>query len=417
MLDLKKIRDDFPILRRTVHGKPLAYLDNAATTQKPRSVIAALTEFYELHNANIHRGVHTLSDEATQLVEDARKKVAGFVGAPDPATIIFTRNATESINLVAYAWGRKFLGAQDEILLTELEHHSNLVPWQMLSQEKGVRLRFIPVTPEGTLDAEAASRVITPKTKLVAFTAASNALGTISPVEELIRIAKANGAKTLVDASQWVPHLAVDVAKWDCDFLAFSGHKMLGPAGIGVLYGKRELLEAMNPFLGGGDMIQKVFLERFTPNVLPHKFEAGTPSLADAVALGAAVDYIQKVGLSDMREHELGLTRKALEIIRALPGASVYGPRDAESRVGVVSFNLEGLHPHDVGTACDLEGVAIRAGHHCCQPLMMKLKVPGTARASFYLYNTPQEVEALGRALDKTIAFFSSRSKNPTGVR
>src|SRR3989338_3836375 len=406
MFDIKKIREDFPILRRKVHGKPLVYFDNAATTQKPRSVIADLTNFYENHNANIHRGVHTLSDEATQLVEDSRKKTAAFINAGSPESIIFTRNATESINLVAQAWGRKFLGPQDEILLTEMEHHSNLVPWQMLCQDKGVRLRFIPVTEQGTLDVEAAFRIITPKTKLVAFTAASNVLGVINPVEELVRLAKNHGARTLVDACQWAPHIPMDVSRWDCDFLAFSSHKMLGPTGIGVLYGRPQLLEASNPFLGGGDMIQRVFLERFTPNVLPHKFEAGTPNIADTVAFGAALDYLGRVGLAAIREHEMTLARRAMELLTAEPGVTVYGSKDMAKRGGLISFNIDGVHPHDVGTAFDLEGVAIRAGHHCCQPLMMKLKVSGTARVSFYLYNTLEEVELMGRVLRKTREFF-----------
>ncbi|MBI5631355.1 MAG: cysteine desulfurase [Elusimicrobia bacterium] len=403
---MKDLRKDFPILSRLVRGKPLVYFDNAATTQKPRQVLEALIGFYENHNANIHRGVHTLSDEATQLVEESRTKAASFIRAPKPSQVIFTRNATEAINLVAHSWGRKFLAAQDEILLTEMEHHSNLVPWQMLAQEKGVRLRFIPVTAEGTLDMDTASRLVSPKTKLVAFTAASNALGTLNPVERLISLAKQAGAKTLVDASQWTPHLPTDVSRWDCDFLAFSAHKMLGPTGIGVLYGREELLDAMPPFLGGGDMIQRVFLERFTPNVLPHKFEAGTPNIADAVAFGAALDYLSAVGLMAVREHEKALTRRALEIFRAEPEVAVYGPADVEARGGVVSFNIEGLHPHDVGTSFDLDGIAIRAGHHCCQPLMMRLKVAGTARASFYLYNTLAEVEKLGPALRKTREFF-----------
>ncbi len=406
MLDAARLREDFPILKRLVRGKPLVYLDNAATTQKPRQVISALASFYERHNANVHRGVHTLSDEATQLVEDSRRKTAAFIGAPKPQTVIFTRNATESINLVAHAWGRKFLKAGDEILLTELEHHSNLVPWQMLAAEKGVSLRFIPMREDGTLDLERAQALLSPKTKLLAFTAASNALGTLNDVPALVRLARGAGAKVLVDGAQWVPHLAVDVRAWDCDFLAFSAHKMLGPTGIGVLYGKEDLLEAMNPFLGGGDMIQQVRLEGFTANVLPYKFEAGTPNIADAAAFGAALDYLGAVGLAAVREHEAALVRKAFEVLESVPRLTIYGPRDVSRRGGVVSFNFDGLHAHDVGTALDLEGIAVRVGHHCCQPLMAKLGVPGTARASFYLYNTEEEVEALGRALRKTADFF-----------
>jgi cysteine desulfurase/selenocysteine lyase len=414
MIDAKKLRQDFPILKRKIRGKDLVYLDNAATTQKPRQVIDALTDFYSNHNANIHRGVHTLSDEATQLVEDARKKTAAFIGAPKPETVIFTRNATEAINLVAHAWGRKFLKTGDEVLLTEMEHHSNLVPWQMLAVERGIVLKHIPVATDGTLDLAAGEALISKNTKLVSFTAASNALGTLNPVEKILALAKKAGAKTLIDASQWAPHLPLDVSKWGCDFLAFSAHKMLGPTGVGVLFGKEELLDAMDPFLGGGDMISRVQLDRFTPNVLPHKFEAGTPNIADTAAFSAALDYLSKVGLAAIREHELALTKRALEVIEALGGVTIYGPKDLKQRGGVVSFNVDGLHAHDVGTALDLEGIAVRAGHHCCQPLMTKLKVPGTARASFYLYNTVEEVDALGRALDKTISFFM---KKPAGVK
>ncbi len=413
-MDIKKIREDFPILNRKIRGKTLVYLDNAATTQKPRQVIEALVDFYQNHNANIHRGVHTLSDEATSMVEESRIKTAAFINAPKPETVIFTRNATEAINLVAHSWARKFLKAGDEIVLTEMEHHSNLVPWQMLAAEKQVVLRHIPMTPEGTLDLEAGRKLITAKTKLVSFTAASNALGTLIPVEKIISLAKVAGAKTLVDASQWAPHRALDVVKWDCDFLAFSAHKMLGPTGVGVLYGKEALLEDMDPFLGGGDMISRVQLDRFTPNVLPFKFEAGTPNIADEAAFGQALDYLSAIGLDAIAAHEAALTKKAIETLSALPGVTIYGPKDISQRGGVVSFNVDGLHPHDVGTALDLEGVAVRAGHHCCQPLMNKLKTPGTARASFYIYNTFEEVEALGKALDKAIAFFM---KKPAAVR
>ena len=405
-MDLKKIRADFPILKRQIRGKPLVYLDNAATTQKPRQVIDALVSFYENHNANIHRGVHTLSDEATSLVEASRAKVAAFIHAPKPETVIFTRNATESINLVARTWAHANLAKGDEIVLTEMEHHSNLVPWQQLVGERGVVLKHIPMLPDGTLDLSVLPSLLTRKTKLVSFTAASNALGTLIPVEKIIAAAKAVGAKTLVDASQWAPHLELDVQKWDADFVVFSAHKMLGPTGIGVLYGKEELLAAMPPFLGGGDMISRVFLDRFTPNALPYKFEAGTPNIADAVAFGAAIDYLNGVGLKAVREHEILLTQRALDALGAEPGVTVYGPKGTAQRGGVVSFNVDGLHPHDVGTALDLEGVAVRAGHHCCQPLMSKLKCGGTARASFYLYNTVEEVDALVGALRKTIAFF-----------
>ena len=404
--DVEAIRRDFPILARKVRGKPLVYLDNAATSQKPAAVIEAEKSFYETYNANIHRGVHQLSEEATALMDEARAKVARFINAKSEREVIFTRNATEAINLVAYAWGRKFLKEGDEIALTEMEHHSNLVPWQILAQEKGVRLRFVPVTARGTIRVEEARRTITPRTKLFAFTAMSNALGTINPVPELLSLAKEAGAATLVDASQWTPHLATDVAAWDCDFLAFSGHKMLGPTGIGVLYGKEKVLESMNPFLGGGDMIQEVWLDHSTYGEVPFKFEAGTPNIAGAVALGAAIDYLSGLGMEAVRRHELELTRRALEIVREAGAVELYGPATAEERGGVVSFNVADIHPHDVGQVFDSEGIAIRAGHHCCQPLMKRFNIGGTARASFYIYNTMGEVEAFGRALAKVKRFF-----------
>ena len=414
-MDIKKIRSDFPILRRQVRGKPLVYLDNAATSQKPRQVIDALVRFYETSNANVHRGVHTLSDEATQALEDARRKVADFIRAPEPESVIFTRNATEAINLIAYAWARRELQAGDEIVLTEMEHHSNLVPWQIVAGERGVVLKFIPVLSGGTLDLSVLPNLLTKRTKLVSFTAASNALGTLNPVEKIIQAAKAVGAWTLVDASQWAPHLPLDVQKWDCDFTVFSAHKMLGPTGIGILYGRLDRLNAIQPFLGGGDMIQRVWLDRFTPNILPHKFEAGTPNIADAVAFGAAIDYLSGIGLEAIREHELSLTRRALKALAEEKDVTVYGPTDLAQRGGVVSFNVEGLHPHDIGTALDVEGVAVRAGHHCCQPLMSKLGIGGTARASFYLYNTTEEVDAFVGALRKAIAFFKKPAATAAG--
>ncbi len=410
-LDISRIRADFPILSRLIHGKPLVYFDNAATTQKPKQVISALVSFYEKHNGNIHRGAHTLSDEATELVEASRQKTASFINAEKPESVIFTRNATEAINLVAHSWGRKFLKKGDEIVLTELEHHSNLVPWQILAAEKSLKLRFIPIGPKGDLDLSAAKALFSEKTKLVSFTAASNVLGTLPPVAEIIRLAKSVGAKTLIDASQWTPHFKTDVRDWDCDFLVFSGHKMLGPTGIGVLYGREALLEKMDPFLGGGDMIETVELETFTPNVLPAKFEAGTPAIAEAVAFSEALQYLEGVGLSKIHKHEETLVARALEILKGEPEVTVYGSMSAADRGGVISFNLNGLHPHDVGTALDLEGVAVRAGHHCCQPLMRRLGVGGTARVSFYLYNTLDEVEVFGRALKKTIAFFKPKLK------
>ncbi|MEK7382932.1 MAG: cysteine desulfurase [Elusimicrobiota bacterium] len=410
-MNVARIRQDFPILKRLVHGKPLAYLDNAATSQKPRQVIAALVDFYENHNANVHRGVHTLSEESTSMVEAVRAKVAAFIKAPKPETIIFTRNATESINLVAHAWGRKFLKAGDEIVLTEMEHHSNIVPWQMLAEEKGVKLRFIPVEVDGTLDLEKVKAAMTPKTKLFTFTAISNALGTVNPVREMVAIGKTAGAVVLVDACQWAPHRPIDVGLLGMDFIAFSAHKMLGPTGIGVLWGREELLEAMDPFLGGGDMISRVTLEKSAWNALPFKFEAGTPNFADAAAFGPALDYLNTVGLDVLRKHEETLASKARAILEAEPSVTLLGPRDPAKRSGVVSFNIAGLHPHDVGTVFDLEGVAIRVGHHCCQPLMHKLKCGGTARASFYLYNDESDLEALARALKRTLEFFKVAAK------
>ena len=405
-LDVAAIRRDFPILSRLVRGKPLVYLDNAATSQKPSAVLDVEKAFYERHNANIHRGVHQLSEEATSMVDEARAKVARFIGARSEREVVFTRNATEAINLAAYGWGRKFIRSGDEILLTEMEHHSNLVPWQILAKEKGASLRFVPVTPQGTLDIEAARRAVGPKTKLFAFTAMSNALGTINPVAELIGLAKKNGAVTLVDASQWTPHLKTDAAGLDCDFLAFSAHKMLGPTGIGVLYGKEKVLESMDPFNAGGDMIQEVWLDHSTYAEVPHRFEAGTPNIAGAIAFGAAIDYLSALGMDAIRRHEVELTELALRIIREEAGITLYGPPDAERRGAVLSFNVADIHPHDVGQVFDNEGIAIRAGHHCCQPLMRRFNIGGTARASFYVYNTREEVEAFGQALRKVKRFF-----------
>jgi cysteine desulfurase/selenocysteine lyase len=410
-LNAAKLREDFPILKRLVRGKPLVYLDNAATSQKPRQVIAALVDYYENRNANVHRGVHSLSEEATNMVEAVRAKTANFIGAAEPRTVIFTRNATESINLVAHGWGRKFLKAGDEVVLTEMEHHSNLVPWQLLAKERGLVLKHVPVELDGTLSLDKVRATISSKTKLFSFVAVSNALGTVNPVVEMVKIGKSAGAKVMVDACQWAPHRKLDVQALGADFVAFSAHKMLGPTGIGVLWGKEELLEAMDPFLGGGDMISRVTLEGATWNELPYKFEAGTPNIADAVAFGPALDYLSAVGLDAIREHEERLAAMAVKMLEAEPSVVVLGPKDPAKRSGVVSFNIAGLHPHDVGTSFDLEGVAVRVGHHCCQPLMHKLQCGGTARASFYLYNDESDVEALGRALNRTLDFFKIRPK------
>lgn len=399
MLDVAKIRQDFPILERMVNGKQLVYLDNAATTQKPVSVVEALTQYYYTNNANIHRGIHTLSEEATQAYEQTREKVARFIDAPESRSVIFTRNTTESINLVMFSWGRQNVAEGDEIVLSAMEHHSNLVPWQMLAKEKGAHLKFIELTPAGELDMQSAGNVINSKTKLVSITQMSNVLGTINPIRELAELAHKAGALVFVDAAQSVPHLPVSVRQLDCDFLAFSFHKMLGPTGVGILWGRTELLQKMPPFMGGGDMIASVWREKFRANELPWKFEAGTPNIADVIAASAAIDYLERLGMSAVRQHEQQLTQHALDRLSALPGITIYGPPDATKRGGVVSFNLQGVHPHDIGQILNESGIAVRAGHHCCQPLMRELDVMGTARASFYIYNTEQEIDALCHAL------------------
>jgi len=405
-LDVQRIRKDFPVLERQVYGKSLVYLDNAATSQKPRQVIDALVRYYETYNANIHRAVHALGEEATAAYEEAREKVARFINAPSTESVIFTRNTTESINLVAYAWGRANVGAGDEIILTQMEHHSNLVPWQLLAQEKGASIRYIEITPEGTLELGNLSGMFSPRTKLLALPHVSNSLGTINPAAEIVGEAKRRGVTTLVDGAQATPHMPVDVQAVGADFYAFSSHKMLGPTGVGVLYGRRELLDEMPPFLGGGEMIRKVTFEGATWNDLPWKFEAGTPNIADAIAFGAAIDYLEALGMENVRRHEIEVTAYALDRLRTLDDITMYGPDDPEKRGGVVSFNFGDLHPHDVGTILDRHGVAIRAGHHCTQPLMRCLGVSGTARASFYVYNTQEEVEVLVEGLQAARDFF-----------
>ena len=405
-MNVDRIRADFPILRRLVHGKPLVYLDSAATSQKPESVIRALDDYYRGYNANVHRGVYAISEEATEKYEGARDKVQRFINAAQRESVIFVRNTTEAINLVAYTWGRANIQSGDEIVLSEMEHHSNLVPWQILAAEKGAVLKHLNVRPDGTLDLDQARTMIGPRTRLVAVSHMSNVLGTINHVKELARLAHANGALILLDGAQSVPHLPVDVQDLDCDFLAASGHKMLGPTGIGFLYGKVELLEAMPPFFGGGDMIRQVWLDRATYNELPWKFEAGTPNVADAIGLGAAVDYLEAVGMEAVREHEKSLTAYALEALAAVPEVEIHGPRDPDIRGGAISFCFGDIHPHDLATILDQEGVCIRAGHHCCHPLMRKLGVTATARASFYIYNTEHEVDILVRSLDRARDLF-----------
>jgi cysteine desulfurase/selenocysteine lyase len=404
--DFIKTREDFPILQREVRpGVPLVYLDSAATSQKPRQVIEAMDRYYRHTNANIHRGIHTLAEEATADYEAARERVAKFIGAKSARQVIFTRNATEAVNLVAYTWGRKNLNSGDLVILTEMEHHANLVPWQMLAAEKNLRLEFIPITEDGFLDLSAFPALLAQEPKLVAFTQMSNVLGTINPAQEIIRQAKAAGAVTLVDGAQSVPHFTVNVQELGADFLVFSAHKMCGPTGIGVLYGRQDLLEKMPPFMGGGDMIKRVYLRTFTSNELPHKFEAGTPAIAEAVGLGAAVDYLEKIGMEAVHAHEKKLVRYALDLLAEIPGVKVIGPT-AEHKGGVIAFTLDDIHPHDISQILDEDGVAIRAGHHCAMPLHDKLKLVSTARASFYLYTTEAEIDILARAIYKTKKIF-----------
>ncbi len=407
-LDVAKVRADFPILSREVHGKPLVYLDSANTSQKPRQVIDVLVRYYEHYNANIHRAVHQLGEEATNAYEEAREKVARFINAPSPENIVFTRNATEAINLVAYTWGRSNVTPDSEVLLTQLEHHSNIVPWQRLTAEKGASLRYIGLTGEQTLDLDGLENLMNGRTRILGVTQVSNAVGTINPVQKLIAEAHRNGTLVLVDGAQSAPHMPVDVQAMDCDFFAMSSHKMLGPTGVGVLYARRELLEEMDPFLGGGEMIKRVTLEDATWNDVPWKFEAGTQNIADVIGFGAAIDYLNGLGMENVRAHELEITDYALRRLRQMEEVIIYGPPDPADRGGVISFNYPDLHPHDVGTILDRHGVAVRAGHHCGQPLMRSLGVSGTVRASFYVYNTLEEVDVLVDALSRARAFFSN---------
>lgn len=401
------IRKDFPILSRQVHGKPLVYLDSTASSQKPYQVIEAMSAYYETTHANVHRGVYEISEEATAKMEKARVKVARFIKARQSKQIIFTRNTTESINLVAYSWGNTNISSGDLIVLTEMEHHSNLVPWQLLAQRTGARLEFVPITDEGLLRLDIYEQLLQQKPRLVAFTHMSNVLGTINPVQQMIAQAHAAGATVLIDAAQSVPHMPVDVQALDADFLCFSSHKMLGPTGVGVLYGKRDLLEAMPPFMGGGDMIRTVGLRQSTWNDLPWKFEAGTPSIAEAIGLGAAVDYLNELGMENVRQHEQEITAYAMAQLQTVPGLTIYGP-DATLRGGVISFTLGDIHPHDLASILDQEvGVAIRAGHHCAQPLMERYAIAATARASFYVYTVPADIDVLVQGLHKALQIFN----------
>ena len=411
MYDVTQIRRDFPILARQVHGKPLVYLDSAATSQKPMAVIEALTRFYTEHNANIHRGIHALAEEATVQYERTRQHVARFIGARSARSIVFTRNATESVNLVAHAWGHRNVREGDEILVTQMEHHSNLVPWQMLAREKGARLRHIPVTPDGRLDLDTLDSLLSERTRLVAVTAMSNALGTINPVKEIIQAAHKKGALVLVDGAQSVPHGPTNVNDLECDFLVFSAHKMLGPTGVGVLYARKDILEKMDPFLGGGEMILEVWDDHATYNEIPNRFEAGTPNVADVVAFDAALAYLDGVGMANVREHERRLVSYALKRFQEQDDIHLYGPNEATLRAGVVSFNFKDIHAHDVGTILDQEGIAVRAGHHCTQPLMRRFGISGTCRASFYVYTTEDEIDRLVAALGRVREIFGAETR------
>ena len=407
-LSIENIRKDFPILKRTVRdNKPLVYLDNASTTQKPNQVIDAITNYYQTYNANIHRAVYALAEEATAAYEETRDKIANFLNIPNREEIIFVRGTTEAINLVAYSWGRTHIKEGDIIVTTEYEHHSNIVPWQLLVQEKGAKLEYIEIDENGELKLDQLDKYLTTgKVKLVTFSLMSNVLGTISDADAIISKCKNAGVLTLIDGAQAVPHMKVDLGTLGCDFFAFSGHKMLGPTGIGVLWVKKQVLETMNPFHGGGDMIREVHKYETTWNDLPYKFEAGTPNIADVIGLGAAIDYLTNLGLDKIREHEVELTKYALEKMSHVKGMKIYGTKDISKRGGVISFNFSDVHPHDVAQIIDEEGIAVRSGHHCAQVLMEKLDVAATSRASFYIYNTKEDVDALVNSLEKVARLF-----------
>jgi len=406
-VNVARIREDFPILKRQVNEKPLIYFDNAATSQKPNSVIDTIDQYYRDYNANIHRGIHKLAEQATLAHEEAREKVAKFINAKRSGEVIFTRNATEALNLVADSWGRANVGKGDKIVLTIMEHHSNIVPWQLLAEEKGARVEFIKIDENGELRQDEVHEVIDDSTKIVCVTHASNVLGAINPVRDIGRVAHRFGALFLVDAAQSVPHMPVNVQDIDCDFAAFSGHKMLGPMGIGVLYGKTEVLEAMPPFLVGGEMIREVHTTGASWKDLPYKFEAGTPNVSGAIGLGAAVDYLQNIGMTNVFDHEKEITGYALGRLREVEGLVIYGPMNVNHRVGVISFNLGDIHAHDLASILDEDGIAIRSGHQCAQPLMEFLQVPATSRASFYIYNTKAEVDVFIVALEKARKIFA----------
>ena len=401
-----ELRNDFPIFKKKINGKDLVYLDNASTTQKPYSVINSITDFYSNYNSNIHRAVYQLAEEATELYEQSRKKIANFINVR-PEEIIFTRNTTESINLIAHSWARSNLKKDDIIAITEIEHHSNIVPWQILCQEIGTRLEYVGIDESGFLDVEYLIELISSrKVKLVSISHMSNVLGTIVPIERIIKTAHQYKIAVIVDGAQSVPHMPVDAKNLDCDFLVFSAHKMLGPTGVGVLYAKKEFLEKMKPFMGGGDMIKEVFKFHTNYNEVPYKFEAGTPNIADVVGFGAAVDYLEKIGMENIRKHEIYLTEYALESMQSLKYIIIYGPMDSKFRGGVISFNIADIHPHDLATIMNDHGIAIRSGHHCAQVLMQRLDVPATSRASFYIYNTKEEIDKFVNAIKEAGRIF-----------
>lgn len=404
-LEVQHIRKQFPVLNRMVKSKPLVYLDNAATSQKPQCVIDALTDYYSSYNANIHRGIHALAEEATAAFELTRKRIASFINAPSADEIIFTRGTTESINLVAYTWARKFVGSGDEIIISEMEHHSNIVPWQLICEEKNAVLKVIPITADGELTLESYFDLLTEKTKLVSVVHVSNALGTVNPVKKMIDAAHEKGAVVLIDGAQSTVHLSIDVQDLHCDFFAFSGHKVYGPTGIGALYGKRDILESMPVFMGGGEMIKEVTFEKTTFNELPYKYEAGTPNIADAVALKYALDFVEKFKSEDIRRHEAELLSYATERLTEIPGLRIIGK--ARQKASIASFIIDGIHPQDIGILLDNQGIAVRTGHHCTQPLMKKLGIPGTVRASFAMYNTFEEVDKLVTGLQKAVKMLS----------
>lgn len=416
-LDLTAIRADFPILKQSLHGEKLIYLDNAATTQKPQCVIDALVRYYSEQNANVHRGVHSLSQQATEAFEAVREQVAAFINAPTSRSVIFTRGTTEAVNLIAYAWGEANIQAGDVIVTSIMEHHSNLVPWQRLAQKQGAELRLIPIHDDGTLDLEAAAALIDQRTRLVAITQMSNVLGTLNDIPALVKMAHAVGAKIFVDGAQSVPHLPVDVQALDCDFLAFSAHKMAGPTGIGVLWGREEILAEMPPFHGGGAMIKEVFDTHSTWGELPYRLEAGTPHIEGVIGLGAALDYLNQLGMDNLHRYETELTAYALEKLALLEDIQIYGPLDAEQRGGILSFNLAGIHPTDLGALLDQQGIAIRTGHHCCQPLMRRFGVTGMARASLYVYNTRAEIDALISGIERAQRIFARARQREASAR